>query len=224
VSAVETLRGTVHVVDDDRAFRTAIGRLLRAAGHDARLHASAPDYLAAEEAAGPSCVLLDLRMPGSSGLDLQHTLRQRGDTHPVIFLSAHGDVSSTVRAMQDGALTFLTKPVQERELLEAIGQALERDAERRERRAHLAVIRRRYESLTPRERQVMAGVVAGLLNKQISFALNSAERTVKTHRSRVMEKMMVRTVPDLVHVAEELREAGQALEPIPGAHGETQEP
>lgn len=211
------LHGIVHVVDDDRAFRTAIGRLLRAAGHEPRLHASAHEYLAADDSAGPACLVLDLRMPGSTGLELQHLLRERGDARPVIFLSAHGDVGTTVRAMQDGALTFLTKPVQERELLDSVALALERDAQRQERRAYLAVIRHRYESLTPRERQVMAGVVAGLLNKQISFALQSAERTVKTHRSRVMEKMMVRTVPDLVHIAEELEEAGEALEPIPGA-------
>jgi len=210
------LHGIVHVVDDDRAFRTAVGRLLRAAGHDPRLHASAHEYLAAGDTAGPACLLLDLRMPGSTGLELQQLLLRRGDTHPVIFLSAHGDVSTTVRAMQDGALTFLTKPVQERELLDSVAQALERDTRRQERRAHLEVIRRRYASLTRRERQVMAGVVAGLLNKQISFALDSAERTVKTHRSRVMEKMMVRTVPDLVHVAEELLEAGEVLERPPG--------
>jgi FixJ family two-component response regulator len=211
------LHGIVHVVDDDRAFRTAIGRLLRAAGHDPRLHASAHEYLAADDSAGPACLVLDLRMPGSTGLELQQLLRERGDAHPVIFLSAHGDVGTTVRAMQDGALTFLTKPVQERELLDSVAQALERDAERQAHRAHLGVIRRRYESLTPRERQVMAGVVAGLLNKQISYALNSAERTVKTHRSRVMEKMMVRTVPDLVHVAKELEDAGEALAAAPGA-------
>lgn len=217
MSAAGSLHGIVHVVDDDRAFRTAIGRLLRAAGHEPRLHASAHEYLAADDSASPACLVLDLRMPGSTGLELQQLLRQRGDAHPVIFLSAHGDVGTTVRAMQDGALTFLTKPVQERELLDSVAQALERDAERHERRAHLEVIRRRYASLTPRERQVMAGVVAGLLNKQISYALSSAERTVKTHRSRVMEKMMVRTVPDLVHVAEKLQEAGEMLEPIPRA-------
>jgi FixJ family two-component response regulator len=217
VSGPGELHGIVHVVDDDRAFRTAVGRLLRAAGHDPHLHASAHEYLAADDSAGPACLVLDLRMPGSTGLELQHLLRERGDCHPVIFLSGHGDVSTTVRAMQDGALTFLTKPVQERELLDSVALALERDAERLARRAYLTVIRERYVSLTPRERQVMAGVVAGLLNKQISYALNSAERTVKTHRSRVMEKMMVRTVPDLVHVAEELEEAGEALERIPRA-------
>ena len=172
------LHGIVHVVDDDRAFRTAIGRLLRAAGHDPRLHASALEYLAVDDSDGPACLLLDLRMPGSTGLELQHLLRERGDTRPVIFLSAHGDVSTTVRAMQDGALTFLTKPVQERELLDSVALALERDAERLERRAYLTVIRGRYVSLTPREREVMEHVVRGRLNKQIAFDLGISLKTV----------------------------------------------
>lgn len=208
--------GIVHVVDDDDAFRKAMGRLLAAAGHDVRLYASASDYLAADDAAGPACLLLDLRMPGFTGLQLQEALSQRQNAHPVIFLSGHGDIPSTVRAMQGGAMDFLTKPVRTPRLLEVIGRALERDSERAGERGRMAEIRRRYASLTPRERQVMAGVVAGRLNKQICFALDAAERTVKTHRARVMEKMKVRSVADLVRLAEELVADGIVLERIPG--------
>jgi FixJ family two-component response regulator len=208
--------GIIHVVDDDDAFRKAIGRLLTAAGHQVRLYANARDYLDADDAEGPACLLLDLRMPGFTGLELQAALSQRQNAHPVIFLSGHGDIPSTVRAMQGGAMDFLTKPVRTPRLLEVIVRALERDAERAGERGRLAEIRRRYASLTPRERQVMAGVVAGRLNKQICFALDAAERTVKTHRARVMEKMKVRSVADLVRLTEELVADGVVLEQVPG--------
>jgi FixJ family two-component response regulator len=216
MNARPALPGIVHVVDDDGAFRRAMQRLLTAAGHTPRLYASAPEYLAAVDAEGPACVLLDLRMPGASGLELQSALSRREDSHPVIFLSGHGDIPTTVRAMQAGALDFLTKPVRTATLLEAIERALQRDLERQERVAHSTELRERYGKLTTRERQVMAGVVAGRLNKQICFALNSAERTVKTHRARVMEKMKVRSVAELVRLAEELAAAGVALEHAPG--------
>jgi len=207
--------GIVHVVDDDAAFRKGIGRVLTAAGHLPLLYGSAGEYLAAHDARGPACLLLDLRMPGPTGLDLQTALAGREDAHPVIFLSGHGDVRSTVRAMQGGAVDFLTKPVVTATLLEAIDRALERDLERQQRLERAVEVRARYASLTPREREVMAGVVAGLLNKQICHALHAAERTIKTHRSRVMEKMRVRSVADLVRLAEELAAAGVALEPTP---------
>jgi FixJ family two-component response regulator len=210
---IHIVPGIVHVVDDDAAFRRAIGRALTTAGHTARLYASAPEYLAAEISEGPACLLLDLRMPGPDGLDLQSALAAREDAHPVIFLSGHGDIPSTVRAMRAGALDFLTKPVTTAVLLEAIARALDRDGERQARRARLAEVRQRYARLTPRERQVMAGVVAGRLNKQICYALHAAERTVKTHRSRVMEKMQVRSVAELVRLAEELVASGVTLEP-----------
>ena len=209
------LPGTVHVVDDDHAFRKAIGRVLSAAGHTARLYASAPEYLASQDSEAPACVLLDLRMPGPTGLDLQSALATRGDAHPVIFLSGHGDIPSTVRAMRAGAVDFLTKPVPTATLLAAIHKALERDLERAQHSARLAAVKERYALLTPRERQVMAGVVAGKLNKQICFALHAAERTIKTHRARVMEKMQADSVADLVRLAEELAGAGVALEAIP---------
>lgn len=209
------LRGTIHVVDDDRAFRTAIGRVLGAAGHEARLYESAAAYLEAPDSSGPACLLVDLRMPGLNGLDLQAALLRRGDAHPIVFLSGHGDVPSTVRAMRGGAVDFLTKPVPTPVLLEAIGNALELDMQRHDRRLHLEALKERYARLTPREREVMAGVVAGRLNKQIGFALHAGERTVKTHRSRVMEKMGVRSVAELVRHAEDLLEAGVTLAPTP---------
>ena len=212
-STAAALRGIVHVVDDDRAFRTAIGRLLTAAGHEPRLYGSSAEYLAAESSRSPACVILDLRMPGANGLDLQHALAGRADAHPIIFLSGHGDIPSTVRAMQDGALDFLTKPVTTPTLLDAVKRALERDLERHQRIEHFGEIRARYDSLTPRERQVMSGVVAGRLNKQICWSLHAAERTIKTHRSRVMTKMEVRSVAELVRLAEELAAGGIALEP-----------
>lgn len=212
MSSAGALPGIVHVVDDDRAFRTAIGRLLAAAGHEPRLYGSAPEYLAADDSQSPACVILDLRMPGATGLDLQQALAQRANAHPVIFLSGHGDIPSSVRAMQDGALDFLTKPVATPTLLQAIKRALERDLERHRQLEHLAEIRARYDSLTPRERQVMSGVVAGRLNKQICWSLHAAERTIKTHRSRVMAKMKVRSVAELVRLAEELSIAGVPLD------------
>jgi FixJ family two-component response regulator len=215
MSALPLTPGVVHVVDDDRQFRTSIGRVLTAAGHHPRLYASADEYLASPDSEGAACVIVDLRMPGTTGLDLQATLARRGDAHPVIFLSGHGDVASTVRAMRNGALDFLTKPVPTAVLLETVRVALERDIERRLRLKHRTELKRRYATLTPRERQVMAGVIAGRLNKQICFALHSAERTVKTHRARVKEKMGVRSVAELVRIAEELTEAGVGLEPTP---------
>jgi FixJ family two-component response regulator len=215
MNGLPAFRGTVHVVDDDVAFRTGIGRVLTAAGHAPRLYGSAAEYLAAHDGRGPACVLLDLRMPGNTGLDLQAELASRADAHPVIFLSGYGDVPSTVRAMQGGAVDFLTKPVRTATLLDAIDRALERDLERQQRAERVAELRARYASLTPREREVMAGVVAGRLNKQICYALRAAERTIKTHRSRVMEKMMVRSVADLVRLADELVSAGVELEPAP---------
>ena len=215
MNAPGELRGIVHVVDDDVAFRTGIGRLLTAARHVARLYASAAEYLASHDSQGPACLLLDLYMPGPTGLELQAMLAGREDAHPVIFLSGHGDVPSTVRAMRNGAIDFLTKPVPTATLLDAVGRALERDLERQARVERAADLRARYATLTPREREVMAGVVAGQLNKQICHALDAAERTIKTHRSRVMEKMRVRSVADLVRLAEELDAAGVASRPAP---------
>jgi FixJ family two-component response regulator len=153
-------------------------------------------------------------MPGPDGLSVQSTLGEREDSHPVIFLSGHGDIPSTVRAMRGGAVDFLTKPVPTATLLDAIDRALARDLERHERLIHAAELKERYGTLTPRERQVMAGVIAGGLNKQICYALSAAERTVKTHRARVMSKMKVRSVAELVRLSEELEAAGVRLETV----------
>jgi FixJ family two-component response regulator len=209
-------RGIVHVVDDDTSYRVALGRLLRASGLEPRLYASAAEYLAGDDSEGPACLLLDLRMPGLTGLDLHSALRARSSVRPVVFLSGHSDIPTTVRAIREGAVDFLTKPVDSETLLRSIDLALQLDAERmRDRRATDAVAAR-YRTLTARERQVMAGVVTGRLNKQIAYALDTAERTVKTHRARVMAKMGVRSVPDLVHLADRLTASGVVLEAVPG--------
>ncbi len=216
IEALPASLGTVHVVDDEPAFRTAIGRLLTAAGYTARLYASPAEYLAADDGdTAPACVLLDLRMPGTSGLQVQQALAVRETARPVIFLSGHGDIPSTVRAMRGGALDFLTKPVPTRTLLDAITRALQRDVEQRRRTEWLREVKSRYASLTPREKQVMAGVVRGRLNKQICYSLHAAERTIKTHRARVMGKMKVRSVAELVRLVEDLQSAGIGLEPYP---------
>jgi FixJ family two-component response regulator len=214
-AAAAVVAGIVHVVDDDIAFQTAIARVLVAAGHKPRLYASAQEYLGADDSEGPACVLLDLRMPGPSGLELQGALARRDNAHPVIFISGHGDIPSTVRAMRDGAVDFLTKPVPTATLLATIGRALTQDLQRQQWLVRVSDLRQRYAALTPRERQVMAGVIGGRLNKQICYTLHAAERTVKTHRARVMEKMQVRSVAELVRLAEELEAAGTRLTAMP---------
>ena len=189
----------IHVVDDDASFRTAISRLLRAAGYAVKTYNSAGEFLLEPSNDGAGCVLLDVRMPGPSGLELQEALSKRGDSRPVIFLTGHGDIPQSVRAMRQGAADFLTKPVRRPELLAAIRSALERqnaEAAMAGRRKELA---ERFGTLTPRERQVFDLVVAGRLNKQIAAALGTSERTIKAHRSRIMEKMQVDSVAALVH-------------------------
>lgn len=210
------MHGIVHVVDDDTSYRVALGRLLRAAGLEPVLYGSAVEYLAADDSRGPACLLLDLRMPGQTGLDLQTALRMRNTAHPVVFLTGYADIPTTVRAIKEGAVDFLTKPVATETLLQSLAMALELDDENAKQRSCADELAARYAALTHRERQVMSGVVAGRLNKQIAYALDTAERTIKTHRSRVMAKMNVRCVPDLVHVADQLRGAGVQLQPIPG--------
>ena len=200
------MHGIVHVVDDDTSYRVALGRLLRAAGLEPVLYGSAVEYLAADDSRGPACLLLDL----------QTALRMRNTAHPVVFLTGYADIPTTVRAIKEGAVDFLTKPVATETLLQSLAMALELDDENAKQRSCADKLAARYAALTHRERQVMSGVVAGRLNKQIAYALDTAERTIKTHRSRVMAKMNVRCVPDLVHVADQLRGAGVQLQPIPG--------
>jgi FixJ family two-component response regulator len=198
----------VHVVDDDDSVRTAVQRLLQAAGYEARGYASAGEFLLGRsDRDAPGCVVLDVRMPGPSGLDLQEALARLEVPVPIVFLTGHGDIPTSVRAMKGGAVDFLTKPVSREALLAAVRTALARDADTRAARARVQAWHSRYSSLTPREREVFAGVVAGKLNKQIAAELGTAERTVKAHRAQVMEKMQVASLAELVHVAEQLQAA-----------------
>jgi FixJ family two-component response regulator len=188
----------IRVVDDDQGFRTAIGRLLRAAGYEVREYASAGALLMADEEQTPGCVLLDMKMPGPSGLDLQEALAKRDRKLPIIFLTAYADVRNSVRAMKAGAMDFLAKPVKREALLATVRTALARDQERRASREHISELRARYDALSPREREVLRHVVAGRLNKQIAAAIGAAERTVKAHRAHVMAKMQASSVAELV--------------------------
>jgi FixJ family two-component response regulator len=194
------ISAVVHVVDDDKGMLRALSTLLNAAGYEVRTYASARDFLLARPES-PGCVILDVRMPGQSGLDMQEALAADEASLPVIFLSAHGDIPMSVRAVRAGAVDFLTKPVKRATLLAAVDTALARDAEKHAEREELRGLRSRYDSLTARERQVLALVVTGRLNKQTAGALGIAERTVKVHRARVMEKMQVASLAELVHLA-----------------------
>ena len=195
----------VCVIDDDDSLRTAMSRLLKAAGYEVRTYASAGEFLLDTPASGPACLLLDVQMPGPSGLDLQQALEKRGQPLPIVFLTGHGDIPMSVRAMRAGATDFLTKPVKREVLLAAVQSALARDSERRAGSAQLHLVRSRFETLTPRERVVFGHVVNGLLNKQIAGELGCSIRTVKIHRARAMEKMQVGSLADLVRAAELLR-------------------
>ena len=194
----------IHVVDDDLSFRTAVTRLLRAAKYEVRSYASASEFLESDPCAEPGCILLDLRMPGASGLDLQQSLERMEERLPIIFLTGHGDIPASVRAIKAGAVDFLTKPVLRETLLRAIQNALGVDAKGRAVREALRELQDRYENLTPREREVLAHVLGGKLNKQIAFDLGTAERTIKAHRASIMQKFGVQSVADLVRLAQEL--------------------
>ena len=200
---------TVFVVDDDPSFRKGITRLLRAAGHTVAPFASAAEFLREHDPGIPGCLLLDLAMPGLNGLELQDALAAQGGERPIIFLTGRGDVPTSVRAMKRGAVDFLTKPVTETVLLETVDIALRRDAEVRRVRDAQAEFRRRWATLTAREREVLRHVVAGRLNKQIAAELGTVERTVKLHRSHLMAKLNAHSVAELVHLVER---AGLPLE------------
>jgi FixJ family two-component response regulator len=195
----------IHVVDDDDSLRTAVTRLLRAAGYEVRSYPSAGEFLLARPDNMPGCVVLDVRMPGPSGLDIQEAFGKLNDTLPIIFLTGHGDIPMSVRAMKAGAVDFLTKPVQRQVLLNAVRTALVRDEESRMARERDGMLRARFESLTPRERAVFTLVAAGKANKQIATELNTSERTVKAHRGQVMEKMQVASLAELARVADRLQ-------------------
>jgi len=194
----------IHVVDDDASFRTAVTRLLRAAKYEVRSYSSAPEFIASSASPSPGCILLDLRMPGASGFDLQNSLANSEERLPIVFLTGHGDIPAGVRAMKAGAVDFLTKPVRRETLLHAVENALERNATERKSRAVLSELRKRYETLTAREREVVAHVVSGKLNKQIGFNLGTTERTIKAHRASIMNKLGVQSVAELTRMAQAL--------------------
>jgi FixJ family two-component response regulator len=198
---------TVVVVDDDAAVREALQNLLHSVGLKVQLFGSVQEFLRGKRPDGPSCLVLDVRLPGQSGLDLQDELVKANIHLPVIFITGHGDIPMSVRAMKAGAVEFLTKPFRDQELLDAIQTALERDRARREQEQTVATLRRDFESLTPREREVMAHVVSGRLNKQIAADLGLSEITVKVHRGNVMRKMHARSLADLVRMADRLSRA-----------------
>ena len=193
---------TVFVIDDDAAVRKAVSRLLRSAGIAVAGFASPSEFLAQYDPDMPGCLVLDLAMPDINGLQLQTTLGKKGCTLPIIFLTGHGDVSKSVQAMKHGAFDFFSKPVKEKDLLPAVRAAIERNAVARREQARLSEICARLDTLTPREREVLEHVVAGKLNKQIASDLGITEATVKMHRARVMTKMKVQGVADLVRLAE----------------------
>jgi two-component system, LuxR family, response regulator FixJ len=199
---------TVFVVDDDDGVRTSLGILLDSAGYRAVPFASALDFLAQYDAARPGCVLLDMRMPGMTGMELLQELARRGGFLPVIFITGHGDVPMAVEAMKAGAFDFLQKPFSPKDLLERIQRALAADTEARQVLSHTEELRQRHATLTPREKEVMGLIVAGHANKVIAMDLGLSERTVEIHRARVMEKMATRSVAHLVRMALELETPG----------------
>jgi FixJ family two-component response regulator len=194
---------TVLVIDDDPELRASVGRLLRSLGLDAHLFASIPDFLKSDPPDGPTCLVLDVRLPGQSGLDLQRKLAAANRELPIIFITGHGDIPMSVQAMKGGAIEFLTKPFRDQELLDAIRLGLSRDRARRANQKALAALRERFESLSPREREIQ--VVHGRLSKQIAGDIGIAEATVKVHRSRLMHKMKARSLPELSRMADKLK-------------------
>jgi RNA polymerase sigma factor (sigma-70 family) len=195
----------VFVVDDDPSIRRAIKILLESVGLEVELLGSAQEFVPGRPADRPSCLVLDVRLPGVSGLDFQRRLNEAKINIPIIFISAHGDVPMTARAMKAGAIEFLTKPFRDQDLLDAIQVALDRDRARRQREGEIARLRERFESLSAREREVVAMVVSGMPNKQIAAKIGITENTVKVHRSRAMEKLQAESLADLVKMVERLR-------------------
>ena len=194
----------VFVIDDDVSVRESLGNLLRSVGLTAQTYGSAQEFLSGDRPDAPACLVLDVRLPGTSGLDLQRGLADSNIEIPIIFITGHGDIQMSVRAMKAGAVEFLTKPFRDQELLDAVQQAIERDRLGRLERAGVAEVRGRYESMTPREQDVMKFVVRGLLNKQIGGQLGLTEATVKMYRRRVMEKMKAESLAALIGMAEQI--------------------
>jgi FixJ family two-component response regulator len=194
----------IAIVDDDLSVQRGLQRLIRSAGWKAETFASAQEFLARSRAESPNCVLLDLQLPGLSGLELQKRMAEVGLEIPIVFLTGHGDIPASVQAMKAGAVQFLTKPVDEQELLQAIKEAVERDRRTRQQHDEINELRGRYESLTPREQEVMQQVISGMLNKQIAAELSITEDTVKFHRGHIMRKMRADSLADLVRMAKDL--------------------
>ena len=199
----------VFIIDDDPLYRRSSERLVRSVGFDVQSFETARDFMSSRRPNVPSCLILDVRLPGLSGLDLQRVLTEAGVHIPIIFVTGHGDIPMSVQAMKAGAVEFLTKPFRDQALLDAIRQAIERDRAARRQHARNADLRRRYESLKPREREVFKCVVSGMLNKQIADELGATERTVKFHRGNIMRKMQVKSLAELVRMAEVLGTANQ---------------
>jgi FixJ family two-component response regulator len=205
----------VFVVDDDPSVRRSTERLLRLAGLKVQTYSSAREFLDGHRPEGPACLVLDVRMPGLSGIDLQRDLAHSGIHIPIIFITAHGDIPMTVRAMKAGAVEFLTKPFRGRSLLDAVRAAIERDRSAHRERSETRELHECYEQLTPREREVMPLVAAGLLNKQVAGELATTERTIKFHRAHIMQKMRAESLADLVRMAEKLGARGSQIRVSP---------
>lgn len=199
---------TVLIVDDDPDVREALQGLLRTVGLSSRALASLPEFLKSELPSGPTCLILDVRLPGRSGLDFQRELTAANVNIPIIFITGHGDIPMSVQAMKGGAIEFLTKPFRDQDLLDAIALGLARERERLGREREFGALRERFEMVTPREREVMAHVVLGRLNKQIASDIGISEMTVKIHRANVMRKMQAGSLPDLARMADKLIDAG----------------
>ena len=202
--ATKTVRSIVFVVDDDPSVRDAIRRLLGTIGLPVKAFGSPSEFLAGDVPEIPSCLVLDVRLPGISGIDFQRELNKANIRIPIIFITAHGDVPMSVKAMKAGAVEFLIKPFHDQDLLDAVQMALEKDRVRRLAEAEITELQRRLRTLTPREREVLPLVISGRLNKQIAAEMNASEATVKVHRSQLMRKMGAKSLPDLVRMAEKL--------------------